>query len=1415
MRRQECVGEPELRRLLRGELPEPVAQAITQHLESCPHCEQTARRLDGEADPFLNSLRQAVVADCGSEVSSGLNTTTAPTTVTEMEGLTAVAGYEVLGELGRGGTGVVYKARQARPARVVALKLLLGASGAGAERQARLLAEADALARLQHPHIVQVFEVGRHQGTPFVVLEYMAGGSLAQRLGGAPQPAREAARLAECLTRAVEHAHAQRVVHRDLKPANVLLTENGTPKVSDFGLAKADRPDLTATGAILGTPSYMAPEQAAGASRDTGPAADVYALGAILYELLTGRPPFRAATVLETLEQVRHQEPVAVRQLQPKVPRDLETICHKCLQKEPGSRYAGARELAEDLGRFLGGQPVRARPVGPVERAARWCRRRPGWAAMLTTVAALLLVIAVGGTHLTLSLREKTLDLQEKLWQSLVDRARAGVTSGRPGQRFGSLRALREAARIRVTPEVRDLALAALVLPDVEVAAEWDAWPEGTVSIAFDGDFHNYVRLDEGGGLTLCRRAGGGEEVTGRLPPYGEPPFTRVWMSLDGSYVGYGYQGRESTVGSFRVWRVGGAAPEVVLDEPAGLKADIEFRPDSRQLAAYMRDGSIGVYDLATGRRVWRRQVGHHVDQVAFHPHDNRLAVASGGAVRIFDLASGRESPPLVQPQGVTRVNSVSWDPDGRRLAVGGDDQRIYMWDVDAARQIMTPWEGHAYPGIISHFNHAGDRLVSWDWGVQTLLWEAATGRPLLRLPAKDALRFSRDDSLLGVERLGSKLRLYRVAPGRELLVLRRRDAAPGEHLSDPQPHADGHTLAATAPDRMAFFDLDRGEEMETSPGPPVGTIRVASVRSGGWVTQNACQALLWPARPDPDRPEVLQVGPPVPLAPCYVQYIVATDRDARVVAQPRGTGALVLDGDRPGRRVALGPQYDVRYAAVSPDGRWVVTCSHFLDGNPPLRVWEAATGRHVADLPVKGPSSCTFSHDGRWLGARTEDRDVCVWEVGTWGDGRRLRGGPLESFTFSPDGRLVAAGDRVGQVRLFDPGTGREVSRLTGPEAQAYMPVCFTPDGTRLVATTATPGSLMVTTSATPGNVYVWDLLRLREGLRELGLDRDWLALPNGARPLAAGRPRRVEVRAGQLGNPAVLRHAQRAGCALALAANPLDAAANGLLGQLLLDDNQDQAARARLSLSLAVRPDHPATRWQRARAASRLGDWLAALVDLDAYLAAQPGDAEALELRARVRQRLGRFREALADWEAAAPWYTRDPEFWLGRAETYAALGRTAEAEAGRRQARAVARDHNGGVNNTAWWLASGPAGTRDAPRALRLARLAAAESDSGLNLNTLGVAEYRCGHYRKAVATLEKSTATSHGQNGAFDLFFLAMAYQRLGEVSRARDCYERAVAWLRSKQGPQWGEHAELDGFRAEAEEVLASPSPAPR
>jgi formylglycine-generating enzyme required for sulfatase activity/tRNA A-37 threonylcarbamoyl transferase component Bud32 len=321
----------------------------------------------------------------------------------------SVAGFEVLEELGRGAMGVVYKARQVQLNRLVALKMILAGDYAGEAERRRFRTEAEAVARLRHPNIVQIHEVGEQHGKPFCALELCEGGSLEKKLGGTPLQPREAAGLVETLARAMQAAHAAGIVHRDLKPANVLLATDGTLKITDFGLAKKldAASGQTASGAILGTPSYMAPEQAGGRSKEVGPAADVYALGAILYECLTGRPPFKAAMALDTLLLVLGEEPVPVWQLQPKVPLDLGTICLKCLHKEPARRYASAAALAEDLRRFLTGEPIEARPAGWWERGWKWAKRRPMAAALTLVSGAALLVLLVGGLWFNARLTEQ------------------------------------------------------------------------------------------------------------------------------------------------------------------------------------------------------------------------------------------------------------------------------------------------------------------------------------------------------------------------------------------------------------------------------------------------------------------------------------------------------------------------------------------------------------------------------------------------------------------------------------------------------------------------------------------------------------------------------------------------------------------------------------------------------------------------------------------------------------------------------------------------------------------------------------------------------------------------------------------------------------------------------------------------
>ncbi len=338
-----------------------------------------------------------------------------------------IGNYEILGELGRGGMGVVYKARHVQLGRIVALKMIRTGAHADADEIGRFLSEAQAVAKLQHPGIVQIFEIGQEAGLPYLSLELVDGDSLAARIAKEPLEPREAAELVEQLAQAMQYAHNQGILHRDLKPANVLLTLDGRPKITDFGLAKQlENLDsgATQTGTVLGTPSYMSPEQARGDVRELTSATDQYALGAVLYQLLTGRPPFLSAKAVETVLQVIHNEPVPPRQLVPKLPADLETICLKALAKDPQRRYASCTELADDLHRYLRGEPIVARPVGQVERAWRWCRRNPRVA--IPTAASILLFLIAFGISVTAawSLSKLNVDLKK---QTVVANTQAGI----------------------------------------------------------------------------------------------------------------------------------------------------------------------------------------------------------------------------------------------------------------------------------------------------------------------------------------------------------------------------------------------------------------------------------------------------------------------------------------------------------------------------------------------------------------------------------------------------------------------------------------------------------------------------------------------------------------------------------------------------------------------------------------------------------------------------------------------------------------------------------------------------------------------------------------------------------------------------------------------------------------------------
>jgi hypothetical protein len=637
-----------------------------------------------------------------------------------------VPGYEILGELGRGGMGVVYKARQTSLNRLVALKMVLAGGYAGPEQITRFRAEAEAVARLQHPHIVQVYEIGQHAGRSFFSLEYCLGGSLAERFQGQPQPARMAAALVKTLAGAVQHAHEHGIIHRDLKPANVLLAEDDTLKVSDFGLAKQLDAQVaqTQTGSIVGTPSYMAPEQTAGQSKEVGPATDAYALGAILYEALTGRPPFRAASPLETLEQVRRQEPVSVRQVQPKVPKDLEIICQKCLQKDPVKRYASAAVLAEDLERFLAGKPIQARPVGQVERLGRWCRRNP-MVASLTTAVFLLLAAVAGVASVGYVLTRLAFNSEAK------QRTAAETAEENTRRQW-------YAAKLSLMQKVWD---GSQVAPLRALLAETEAYP--------DRGFERYYwqRLCHLDQHTLIGHRAVVSAVSwspdgNRLATASWDGTTKVWEATGGREL-FTLKGHTTMVNTVswspdgkRLVTAGNDATAWVWDGVSGQELlpfkghtrpvwSVSWSPDGKWLATGSDDGTAKVWETASGRELITLK-GHRdwVQSVSWSPDGKRLATGSyDGTAKVWNAADSRELY-TIKPH-TARIQSVSWSPDGKRLATGILDGTAKVWDAAnelqprggqheqvGGRQFL--WQEHRSPQAILDFNAVLGRTTAY-----------------------------------------------------------------------------------------------------------------------------------------------------------------------------------------------------------------------------------------------------------------------------------------------------------------------------------------------------------------------------------------------------------------------------------------------------------------------------------------------------------------------------------------------------------------------------------------------------------------------------------------------------------------------------------------------------------------------------
>jgi len=961
--------------------------------------------------------------------------------------------YEIIREIARGGMGVVFQATQVSLNRPVALKMILAGQLANDTDVKRFYTEAEAAANLDHPGIVPIYEVGQHQGQHYFSMGFVEGQSLSQRLAEGPLPPGYAAELMKKVAESIEYAHQHGVIHRDLKPANILLDSKGNPRVTDFGLAKKREVDsgLTGSGQIMGTPSYMPPEQAGGGRGEVGPAADVYALGATLYCLITGRPPFQAATPMDTVIQVISDEPVPPRRLNPAVDRDIDTICLRCLEKEPTKRYASAAALAEELARFLAGEPILARPVGRAERAWRWCRRNPVVAGL---TAALMLVFLAGFAGVA--------------WKWQAAEREKHIARAAEQQ---------EAAQRQIAAEQADLATreadrSRRLLYASDMSLAYQAWEAADTGRARD-------LLEE------QRPQPGQKDLRGFEWRY-------LWsLSQDGS---------RQTLRGHTSWF---SQVNVV----AGASVTVAFAPDGKTLATCEWDNSVRIWDVASRPRV-KVLAGGIPTSVAFAPDGKTLAIAelSGQAVRLWDVAAHCERATLSHP---TWVWSVAFSPDGKLLATGCEDRTVRIWDV-ARRQVVGILRGHISSPWRVVFSPDGRTLASAGLSKSVdnsvRLWDVAAGRLIAALQGHTkwvtALSFSPDGKLLASASADSTVRLWDSATTQAVKTLRE----PGTVLNSVAFAPDGKTLATGGGDgTVRVWDAMKTEVVallrgHTAPVTAVafapdgrslvsasrdGTVKVwdaASQQSPN--TLSGHQSFLTSLAVSPDGKTLavsdadehdhtvklwdLASRRPVAILKGHKEVVMCVTfaADGQTLASGSMDKTVRLwDVARKEQLAEFQHEGYVACAEFSPDGKLLAAATLFGE---PGRVWDLTTRREVAQL--NSASRIQFTPDGKLLAA-SSGNTVWLWDTGTWRNVAVLRTQTAEvlGLAFAPDGRTLAVGDAAGTIRLWDVAQKEQVASRRG-HASEVSAVAFAPDGRRL----ATIGG--------DSTVKLWDAALLRE---------------------------------------------------------------------------------------------------------------------------------------------------------------------------------------------------------------------------------------------------------------------------------------------------------------------------------------------
>lgn len=1065
-----CPSVADLAALLAEDDAAPRRLDLETHLNDCTDCQQALLGLAGDTSEWSRLE------------TSGAGRLTSPATEPAPEFLTQlkdalprqllldgphpskrerpeIPGYDILDELGHGGTAVVYKARQQSLKRLVALKMVLVGRYAPPDQVARFRAEAEAVASLQHPNIVQIHEVGTADGLPYLSLEYVAGGSLAQQLRGARLEPRRAAELIAQVARAIHAAHQQGIIHRDLKPGNILLTETGIPKIADFGLARrlqeVDQ-RLTATDAVLGTPRYMAPEQARprGEIEEVGPATDVHALGVVLYEALTGRPPFEAATAVETLLLVLHEEPLPPTRLHPPIPRDLETIVLKCLQKEPHRRYGSAQELARDLERFLAGDPIHARPVGDGERIWRYARRHP---TIMALVFGLVAVTLLGLLGVSLALVEaRTAQREENRQRLEADQARLqtqlALERSERSVYFGNI------AQARSQWLLNNVQAAGQLLEKCPPALRGWEWQflrnlnhndllttsDAQCPLIFGMAYSPDGRwLAFGGGNPFSETEPGVVAVhdaqTGALRwrQHLRVLARCVCASPDGKWVAAGGSAWKSPqTGEFKVWDATDGTVVNTLPHHGSGVLSVAFRSDSQQLATGGGDHFVRIWDMSSGKQIQMARHDQPVLSVIFTPDHRFLISAGDDGTRVWDTRTMTQIcafPQIGAPSALSK--------DGRWLATSQKGGAV-VWDLErllkeptgarTSSHLLHSFSGHTAPTMALAFQPQGQLLAtaSADGTVRT--WDLQNGQD------REIFRGHR-----------GRAAALAMHPGGQSLASGGQQ--PGELKVWDLTRTQEYRLAINfGGERLDVEALSFADEGKTLLGLGTsGTLRTWNCLEGHLASDrfvDACKEWVSPGVTTTFSGDGLR--------------LVGTTRGDRTILKVHDT----RDGLE--RSVLRGHQLKVWQVASTWNGLRVASAAWEITGGRVKGeriLWDALTGKalETLELPDARTLALAMNPDGSWL---AEARQTVINKKSTWtvrlervlggADSKPLFLGPdvpVRALTFSADGRRLAAAYESNEVIIWNTTTGEALHPAPLPVPELIRALTFSPDGERL----------------------------------------------------------------------------------------------------------------------------------------------------------------------------------------------------------------------------------------------------------------------------------------------------------------------------------------------------------------------------